>query len=72
LHVNDIRGVMGEITSYYEKDLLFPFFWFLWVVLWHFLGLHFLSFLWWFQPSIFYWIFVTLLFCDRKNAKKKR
>jgi hypothetical protein len=29
LHVNDIRGVMGEITSYYEKDLLFPFFWFL-------------------------------------------
>jgi hypothetical protein len=28
-------------------------------VFWPFFGLPFLSPLWWFRPSIFYWIFVT-------------
>ncbi len=27
LHVGDIRGVMGEITSYHERDQLSPSFW---------------------------------------------
>jgi hypothetical protein len=43
LHAGDIRGAMGEIISYHEKDLFFPFYWFLQVV-------HPLAVLW---PSFF-------------------
>ncbi len=31
LHVGDIRGAMGEIASYHNKDWLSPF---LWACLW--------------------------------------
>jgi len=43
LHVGDIRRDVGEITSYHEKDYLFPFFLFMGVV-------HLLAFFW---PSLF-------------------
>ncbi len=32
LHVGNIKGAVGEITSYHEEDYSFPFFWLLWVV----------------------------------------
>jgi hypothetical protein len=38
LHVGDIKGAVAEITSYHEKDLLFPF-----LVNWSSFGLPFLS-----------------------------
>jgi hypothetical protein len=43
LHVGDIRGAMGEIASYHERDYLSPFFWFL-------RAIRLLAFLW---PSLF-------------------
>jgi hypothetical protein len=39
LHVGNIRGAMGEISSYHERDYLFPFFWFMW-------AMRLLAFLW--------------------------
>jgi hypothetical protein len=44
LHEGDIRGAMGEIASYHERDSFSPFFfWFMRVI-------HLLAFLW---PSLF-------------------
>jgi hypothetical protein len=67
-HVGDIKRAMGEITSYHERDYLSPFFSFFGFykvcIFWPFFGLFFLSPWWWFWPSIFYWIFVTLFVFD--------
>ncbi len=46
LHVNHIKGVVGEITTYHERDYLSPFCCFMQVI--YLLAFPFLSPLWWF------------------------
>ncbi len=68
LHVDDNRGAMGEIASYHERTSSLLFFGSCGLlVFWPFFGLPFFHPLWWFQPSIFCWIFVSLLFFDNTS-----
>ncbi len=58
LHVGNIRGAMGEIAFYHERDYLSPFF----VVpagFWAFLWPSLFVSLRWLRPSTFCWIFVV-------------
>jgi hypothetical protein len=64
LHPSNIRGVVGEIASYHERNKLSLFFGSYGLcVFWPFFGLPFLSPLWWFWPSFFIrflWMFFSL------------
>ncbi len=61
LHVNDIRGVVHEISSYHMKDQLFPFFGSSGLyIFWPFFGLPFCLLC----DGSNHWFFIYLSFCE--------